>query len=94
VKPPVVSPGSAAPPATLPQPHVTKPGEDDPFASMIDEVEDDFEEIDDVESSLVSGELDDEDDFADSFGSVSPDPAASHSGSRPIPPPPPGRKKK
>jgi ubiquinone/menaquinone biosynthesis C-methylase UbiE len=94
VKPPVVAAGSVALPATGPHPHVTKPGEDDPFASMIDEVEDDFEEIDDVESSLVSGELDDEDDFADSFGTVSPDPAASHSGARPIPPPPPRRKKK
>lgn len=79
---------------TGPQPHVTKPGEEDPFDSMIDEAEDDFEEIDDLESSLVAGDLDDDDDFADSFGTVSPDPAAGRSGSRPAPPPPPGRKKK
>ncbi|PRP94911.1 class I SAM-dependent methyltransferase [Enhygromyxa salina] len=96
-RPPVgPPPATATPPAvsTTPQPRVTQPGEDDPFASMEDEVEDEFEELDEIESSLIAGELDEDDDFADSFGNISPDPAAGRSGSRPIPPPPPGRKKK
>ncbi|KIG11823.1 General secretory system II protein E domain protein [Enhygromyxa salina] len=93
-RPPVGPPPSIASPpaATPPPPRVTKPGEEDPFASMEEDM-DEFEEIDDLESSLVGGEIDEDDDFADSFGNVSPDPSAGRSGSRPIPPPPPGRKK-
>jgi hypothetical protein len=67
---------------------VTKPGEDDPFAAMLDD--DVIEEIDDLDevpgSSLLHGELDDDEDLADSFGSVGPDPSSSSSGSRPQPP--------
>jgi ubiquinone/menaquinone biosynthesis C-methylase UbiE len=62
---------------TGPQPQVTRPGEDDPFASMLDD--DALEELDDdlVElpgSSLLHGEIDDD------------DPAGFGSGSRPLNP--------
>jgi hypothetical protein len=56
---------------------VTKPGEEDPFESMLDD--DALEELDDFEevpgSSLLHGELDDDD-----------GPAGLGSGSRPMPP--------
>jgi hypothetical protein len=58
------------------------------------ESEDGFEELDDIEDSLVAGELDEDDDFEAAFDSISPDPSPGRSGSRPIPPPPPKRKKK
>lgn len=91
-RPPTATPKSQGGP-TGPQPRVTKPGEEDPFASML-ESEDGFEELDDIEDSLVAGELDEDDDFETAFDSISPDPSAGRSGSRPIPPPPPKRKKK
>jgi ubiquinone/menaquinone biosynthesis C-methylase UbiE len=81
---PAVPPPPGSKP-TGPQPQVTKPGEDDPFASMLDD--DMLEEIDIDEvpgTSLLHGELEDDEDFADSFGSVGPDPASS--GTRPQPP--------
>jgi ubiquinone/menaquinone biosynthesis C-methylase UbiE len=60
---------------TGPQPQVTRPGEDDPFESMLDD--DALEELEDIEEvpgdSLLHGELDDDD-----------EPASS--GSRPLPP--------
>jgi ubiquinone/menaquinone biosynthesis C-methylase UbiE len=85
-KPTLPPPPGAKP--TGPQPQVTKPGEDDPFASMIDD--DMLEEIDDIDevpgTSLAHGELDEDEDFADSFGSVGPDPSSGSSGTRPQPP--------
>jgi ubiquinone/menaquinone biosynthesis C-methylase UbiE len=76
---------------TGPQPQVTKPGEDDPFASMLEDDVEEIEEIDDIDevpgSSLLHGELDDDEDLADIFGSVGPDASSSSSsGSRPLPP--------
>jgi hypothetical protein len=82
------SEGTSTTKPTGPQPQVTKPGEEDPFAAMLDD--DALEEIDDIEevpgSSLLHGEIDDDDDLADSFGSVGPDASPSSSGARPLPP--------
>jgi ubiquinone/menaquinone biosynthesis C-methylase UbiE len=57
---------------TGPQPQVTRPGEEDPFESMLDDdVLEELEDIDEVPgSSLLHGELDDDDDSA-SLGSGS-----------------------
>jgi hypothetical protein len=67
---------------------VTKPGEDDPFAALIDDDALELEELDDIDEipgdSLMHGELDEEDDLEESFGSVGPD--AGSSGARPLPP--------
>jgi hypothetical protein len=90
---PVAKIPTASNSVTPPEPSATKPGEDDPFASMLTDDEDEIDEIDEIDelASLVDGELADEDDLASSFGNVSPDasPDASSSGMRRLPPPPP-----
>jgi ubiquinone/menaquinone biosynthesis C-methylase UbiE len=95
VAPAAVTPPVAVAPATpVPEPRATKPGEDDPFAGMLTDDEDDIHEIDEVDelASLVDGEIQEDDDLASSFGDVAP--GASNSGMRRTPPPPPGPPKK
>lgn len=69
---------------------MTKPGEDDPFAALLDDDALELEELDDIDevpgNSLMHGELDEDEDLEDSFGSVGPDPSAGTSGPRPMPP--------
>ncbi|PRP90256.1 hypothetical protein ENSA5_66690 [Enhygromyxa salina] len=95
VAPPSTGSGGAG---TGPAPRVTKPGEADPFAAMLDDEElEEIDDIDDIEElpgdSLIHGEFDDDEDIADAFDRISPDPAASQSGVLPPPPPPPRKKK-
>ena len=75
----------------VPKPTVTKPGEEDPFASMLED-DDELEEIDDLEEldddSLVDGVLDDDDDLEAAFADIAPSP------SKKAPPPPPTKKKR
>jgi ubiquinone/menaquinone biosynthesis C-methylase UbiE len=82
---------------TGPVPQVTKPGEDDPFAALLDDDALELEELDDIDevpgNSLMHGELDEDDDLADSFGPVVPDPSSGSSGARPLGTPRPPKKK-
>ncbi|MFO7567450.1 MAG: class I SAM-dependent methyltransferase [Enhygromyxa sp.] len=65
---------------------VTKPGEDDPFASMLTDDEDVIDEIEPIDPiEELASLVDDED------GDISP--ASSSSGMRRVPPPPPPKKK-
>ncbi len=85
--PTVSAPTISAPKVSArPQPSVTKPGEDDPFASMLTDDEDEIDEIDEIDELSPIEASEDE-----------PAPESSNSGMRRIPPPPPligpGKKK-
>jgi hypothetical protein len=77
-------------------PSVAKPGEADPFASMLSDDEDDIHELDELDELAPLDDDDGDDDLASSFGEVGPEPDAGRSGARKLPPPPPslGPKKK
>jgi ubiquinone/menaquinone biosynthesis C-methylase UbiE len=91
---PVAKVPTAPTPSVTPEPSATKPGEDDPFTSMLTDDEDVIDEIDEVDelASLVDGEISDDEDLASTFGEVTP--SASSSAMRRLPPPPPGPPKK
>jgi ubiquinone/menaquinone biosynthesis C-methylase UbiE len=88
VKPPVAAP-LVAPPVVAPP--VAAPSADpDPLASLLeDDVFDKLDEVDEIEEG-------EDEDFADSFGHLEPEPDAGRSGARKLapPPPPPPRPKK